>query len=195
MTKEQFTALGIGEELAAKAASESEKELKEYVPKHQYEEAEGENKSLKKTIKENEAALESLKKASGSQEEFTAQIQKMQDEAKEAERKHQEELREIRMMNAIKLAVTGKVHDEELVAGLFDRSKLILGEDGKVTGLDEQLRSMKESRSFLFKPDEPSPQPGFHKIGGNPPSGGGDTGKMSMREAIQAKLQSQIPQK
>lgn len=194
MKKEDFLSLGISEELADKAAKASAKELEGYVPKHQFEEVEAENKTLKETAKENEKSLENLKSAAGNQEELTAQIQKMQEEAKEAEKKHKEELEEIRMMNAIKLAIAGKTQDEELVAGLIDRKKIILGDDGKVSGLEEQLKALKESKSFLFK-EEKAEKPGFHKIGGNPPENSQKTeGRVSMKEAIQAKLQSQTPQ-
>ena len=63
MNKEAFLSLGISEELADKAAKESAKELEGYVPKHQFEEVEAENKSLKETAKENEKSLENLKTA------------------------------------------------------------------------------------------------------------------------------------
>lgn len=194
MKKEEFLSLGISEELADKAAKASEKELEGYVPKHQFEELETENTNLKETAKENEKSLENLKSTVGSQEELTTQIQKMQEEAKETEKKHKEELEELRMMNAIKLAIAGKTQDEELVAGLIDRKKLFLGDDGKISGLEEQLKTLKESKSFLFK-EERTEKPGFHKIGGNPPESGQKTdGRVSMKEAIQAKLQSQTSQ-
>ncbi|MCX4268005.1 MAG: phage scaffolding protein [Lachnospiraceae bacterium] len=153
MTKEQLTALGISEELAGKAAAQSEEELKNYVAKHQYEEVCTEKENLKKTIKENEAALEELKESAGDATSLTEQIQKLQKEAKEKETAYQKEVKELRMNNAIKLALTGKVHDEELTAGLIDKTKLILGEDGTVTGLEEQMKALKESKAFLFKED------------------------------------------
>lgn len=191
MKKEQFIALGISEELAGKAEKESEKELEGYVPKTQYEEMQAENVSLKEAAKENEKSLEKLKSAAGSQEGLKEQIQKMQEEAKEAEKKHEEELKELRMMNAIKLAIAGKTQDADLVAGLIDREKLILSDDGKVSGLEEQIKAIKESKSFLFKEEKPE-KPGFRKIGGNPPESNQQAeGRMSIREAIQAKIQAQ----
>ncbi|MGI6302244.1 MAG: phage scaffolding protein [Verrucomicrobiota bacterium] len=55
------------------------------------------------------------------------------------------------LTNAIKLAIAGKVHDEGLVTSLFDKSKLILSEDGKIAGLDEQLKNLNDTKKFLFK--------------------------------------------
>lgn len=57
----------------------------------------------------------------------------------------------------MKLAVNGKAHDEELVAGLIDRDKLVISEDGKVAGLEEQVKSLQETKPFLFKSEGQAP--------------------------------------
>lgn len=192
MTKEQFTSLGLAEDLAAKAAAESEKELKDYIPKHRFDEVSTENKTLKDTVKKSEADLEELKKTAGDSAGLTEQIQKLQDAAKEEAQKHQGELKEVKMMNAIKLAIAGKAQDEELVAGLFDKTKLILGDDGSVTGLDEQLKTLQEGKKFLFKEEQKAEtKPGFHKIGGDPPAGGQVSEHAGLKGAIAAHYQTE----
>ena len=191
MTEEQFKQLGLTDELAKKAAEESAKELEGYVSKQKFDEMEGENKKLKSTIEENGKSLEELKKSLGSNDELKKQIEELQKEAKEKELKYQEELKDSRMTSAIKLSLTGITNDDELVAGLIDRSKLILGEDGKVTGLDEQIKTLKENKAFLFKEEEKGPEqtrPGFRKLGGDPPSSGNKEGKVSLKDAIAAKM-------
>ena len=169
MTKEQFEAIGITEEMAAEAAKQSAEELKDYVPKHRFDEVNTENKNLKAAAQENEQALEELKKNAGDSEGLKEQIQQMQDAQKEAEEKHKEEIRDMQLNNAIKLSIAGKAQDEELVAGLVDKTKLILGEDGKVTGLEEQLKTLQEKKSFLFKEENKEtaqkPAGGFAKVG------------------------------
>lgn len=194
MTKEQFTALGISEELAQKAATQSAEELKGYVPKHRFDEVNTENKTLKETIKANETALEDLKKSAGDNAGLKEQLQKLQDEAKEKDKQHQKEMDNLRMNNAVKIALSGKVHDEDLVAGLINKTKLILDEDGKVTGLDDQIKSLKETKAFLFKESSNS-KTGFQKVGagGQDKSGTQKEGQMSMKDAIQAKIQAQMP--
>ncbi|MEG1576382.1 MAG: phage scaffolding protein, partial [Clostridium sp.] len=112
MTMEQFTSLGLTEDLAIKAAAESEKELKDYIPKHRFDEVSTENKTLKDTVKKSETALEELKKTAGDSAGLTEQIQKLQDAAKEEAEKYQDELKEVKMMNAIKLVIAGKAQDE-----------------------------------------------------------------------------------
>lgn len=187
MTKEQFVTIGLTEEQAKKAAEESEKELKNYVEKQKFEELNTENQKLQEVVKKNEADLENLKKSAGNSGELLEQIKKVQQEAKEAEEKHREELKEIRMTNAIKIALAGKAQDEELVAGLFDKSKMLLGEDGKVTGLEEQLKALKENKAFLFKDEQPEQKPGagFYKLGADP-SANASQGSISLKDALTA---------
>ena len=146
MKKEEFIALGISEELAAKAEAASQKELEGYVAKEQLDTANAENKTLKQSVADRDKQLEELRKS----------------------KKHADELKELRLTNAIKLAVAGKVHDEDMAAALFDRSKLVLAEDGKVAGLEEQLKSIREAKGFLFKAAGPGQ--------GYDPAGGGSGG-------------------
>lgn len=151
MKKAEFTALGISEDLAAKAEEASEKELQGYVEKSKLEEAEKENKTLKQSVKDRDKQLEDLKKASGDNEDLKKQIETLQGENKVAKEKYDSEMKELKLTTAIKLAVAGKVHDEDIATSLFDRSKLILSDDGKVSGLEEQLKTIQKEKAFLFK--------------------------------------------
>lgn len=168
MKKEEFTALGISEELAAKAEAASKKELEGYVPKSQLDTVNAENTTLKQSVADRDKQLEELKKSSGNNEALQKQIKELQDANKEAAKKHADELKELRLTNAIKLAVAGKVHDEDMAAALFDRSKLVLTEDGRVAGLEEQLKVIQETKGFLFKTTGSSQ--GYNPAGGG--SGG-----------------------
>lgn len=156
MKKAEFMALGISEELAAKAEEASEKELEGYVEKNKLDEAKKENQTLQQSVKDRDKQLEDLKKASGDNEELKKQIETLQGENKAAKEKYDAEMKELKLTTAIKLAVAGKVHDEDIAAGLFDRSKLILSDDGKVTGLEEQLKSIQKEKAFLFKDTQPA---------------------------------------
>lgn len=166
MTKEQFIALGLTEEQATKAAEASKEELKTYIPKTRFDEVNEDNKNLKATVKENATQLETLKNSAGDNEALKKQIETLQADNKKKDDDYQTKLKDLQLSNAIKLAIAGKVQDENIVSGLFDKSKLILGGDGKVTGLDEQLKDLKESKAFLFKEEKPADtnklKPGFH---------------------------------
>lgn len=153
MSKEEFTAIGLSEELATKAAEASKKELEGYVPKEKLTEAEAAKGQLEKDLASRDKQLEEIKKSSGDNTALQEQITTLQAENKAAKEQYAAELKELKLTTAIKLAMAGKVHDEDIAVGLVDKSKLILSEDGKVTGLEEQLKTLKESKAFLFKPD------------------------------------------
>lgn len=199
MKKEEFVALGISAELAEKAASASAEELKGYVPKSRFDEVNEEKKNLQTAKKKAEEDLEALKKTAGDNEALTQQISDLQEAAKQKDAEYAEQIKSMKLMNAIRIGITD-AQDADLVAGLVDQAKLILGEDGKVTGLEEQLKAIRESKPFLFKAkeqDKGGRQGAGFSVGsvkgGNAGGGvGGDGDKqLSMKEAIAAKLNAQ----
>ncbi|MBS6396679.1 MAG: phage scaffolding protein [Clostridiales bacterium] len=154
MNKEDLIAMGCTEEQAGKIMAALDGN---YVTKARFNEVNEENKTLKTTVSERDKQLNTLKESAGDNEELKKQIKDLQDSNKAELKKHADEMKELRLTNAIKLAVTGKVHDEDMAAGLFDRTKLVLTEDGKVAGLEEQLKTIQETKSFLFKEIQKTP--------------------------------------
>lgn len=154
MNKQQFLDLGLTEEQATKAETESKKELETYIPKTRFEEVNNAKKDLEKTVKERDTQLEDLKKSSGDNEALKTQIETLQAENKTAKEKYESDLKDLQISNAIKLAIADKAQDADLVASQFDKSKLILSDDGKITGLDEQLKELQTNKAFLFKAEQ-----------------------------------------
>lgn len=190
MTQEQFEALGLDKNLAKKAAEESSKELEGYVKKESYDQIDQEKKQLEASLTDHKKQLEDLKKTAGDNADLTKQIADFQTQMQQKEAAHQKEIKDLKLTSAIKMSVATSAQDGDLVAGLINRDKLILGDDGKVTGLDEQLKALKESKPFLFKQEEkPNPKRGFFPLGKPADSGkDGNEGHMTMKEAIAAKL-------
>ena len=201
MKKEEFIALGISEDQAAKAAEASKKELESYVPKTDYDAANQAKGQLEKDIKDRDKQLEDLKKNSGDNAELKKQIETLQAENKAAVEKNEADMKELKLSTAIKLAIAESAQDADLVTGLFDKSKLILSDDGNVTGLEEQLKSIKESKPFLFKEvkTEPARNTGFRPLGApgqqTQTTTTTDGSKVNMKSAIEAALQAQMPSK
>lgn len=145
---------------------------KNAVPKETYNVLADTKTKLENDIKDRDIQLDGLKKidAAGLQ----AEIERLQGENKTTKEKYEADMKDLQLTNAIKLALNGKVHDESIVSGLVDKTKLIIGDDGKIVGLDEQITTLKEGKSFLFKSDDTNnqqqqQQTGFQKIG-NPPA-------------------------
>jgi hypothetical protein len=171
MKKEELIALGLSEDLAVKVAAASEKEFKDYVTKERFNEVNEAKKSLEVQVSDRDKQLETLKKSTGDVEGLKKQIGELQTANKTSATEYETKLKDLQFTNAIKLAIADKAQDVDLVAGLFDKSKLILGDDGKITGLDEQLKTLQEGKTFLFKPA--AGKPGYVPNAG----AGGSTGK------------------
>lgn len=184
--------LGLTKEQVDSIMAENGKDINE--AKGDVESIKAELKTAKDTIQERDTQLEGLKKSAGDNEELKKQIETLKNENKTTKEKYEADLKELQITNAIKLAIADKAQDVDLVAGLFDKSKLILGDDGKVTGLEEQLKGIQESKAFLFKTDENNNNQnnqnttGF-KFGGVQNTTQNNGERMSMKDAIAAKLQ------
>ena len=64
---------------------------------------------------------------------------------------HENEIKGMRIDSAIgKILTDHKAKHADLLAGKFDRSKLSISDDGTVLGLEEQMKSLKESYKDLF---------------------------------------------
>lgn len=140
------------------------------VPKQEFNEAIEAKKKLEGDIKARDAQLEELKKKTGNTEEMQEQIKKLQEENKQAQAKYNSDMEQLRVTNAIKVAIAGKVQDEDIVAGLVDREKIIVSKDGSISGLDEQIKSLQESKPFLFKDSQQPPYTPAHGGGEGMPN-------------------------
>lgn len=170
--KELLKKAGVDESKIDGLVSEVNKELpKHFVAKSQYNELSEKAKRLETDIAERDKQIADLGKAAGASEDLKKQIEQLQTANKEAQQKYEADLKNLKLSSAIKSAIAGKVHDEDLVAGLFDREKLVLDGD-KVVGLDDQLKTLQESKAFLFKQDSGGQQRGFQigGGGGQPPA-------------------------
>lgn len=125
-----------------------------YVEKTKFDEVKQVKKQLETDIKDRDTQLETLKKSAGDNDTLKKQIEQLQNDNKKKDEDYQSELKDLKLSNAIKLAINDSAKDVDLVAGLIDKSKLILSDDGKVTGLDEQITGLKESKDFLFKQND-----------------------------------------
>lgn len=156
---------------------------KNAVPKDKFNEVSEAKKQLETDIKARDKQLEDLKKSAGTNEELKTQIATLQADNKAKDTEYQNKIKDLTVTNAIKLAISEKAQDVDLVAGLFNKEKLIVSEDGKITGLDEQLKTLQTEKSFLFKT-------GQIKVDYNP--NGGNGGEKSLASTIAAQRNQQV---
>lgn len=153
MTIEEYIALLNLDGEAKKKATESLKNLLKdnYVEKAKFDEAAAAKSNLETQIKERDKQLDTLKKTAGDKEKLEATIKQLQEDNKSAKTKYETDLKNLRIDSAVKLKLSGTAQDVDIVAGLIDKTKLIVSDDGTVAGLDEQITPLKQSKPFLFK--------------------------------------------
>lgn len=152
--QELLQKLGVTDDNIASATQHVNEFLDgQYVTKSRFNEVNVEKKTLEEAVKERDKQLKILKDSEGNVDDLKEQIKKLQADNKAATLKAASDMKALRLSTAIKLAIGDTAQDVDLVANLVDTSKLILSDDGKVTGLDEQIKVLKTEKSFLFKPD------------------------------------------
>lgn len=173
MTIEEYIAsLNLADEAKMKATEGLKKFLKDnYVEKAKFDETITAKSNLEMQIKERDKQLETLKKTAGDKEKLESTIQQLQEENKSSKTKYEQDLKNLRIDSAVKLKLTNTAQDVDIVASLIDKTKLIVSDDGTVTGLDEQINPLKTSKPFLFKDVKLQKNKNYEPAGGN----GGNT--------------------
>ena len=185
MKKAEFVALGISEELAAKAEKASLEELKGYVEKSKHDEVVEENRTLKTSVSDRDKQPETLKASAGDNEELKKQIEDMKKQNADQEKAHKAEMAQLRLDNAIDAALTAAgAKNGRAVKALIDVSRVKLGEDGKLTGWDDQIKAVQKSDAYLFNVQQKNTFRGFQPgaSGDNKPGTDVDMSKMTYEE-------------
>lgn len=174
MKKEQLTALGISEEQAGKVLELVKEETKEMIPKHRFDEVTQSKNTLQEQLKTANATIENLKKFEGTNQQLTEKIEKYQTEAKAKEAEYATNLKNLSKKNLIKVALLSmenRPYDVDIVSGLLDSEKILLDDKSEkiLSGLTEQLETLRKEKPFLFSVGKGDPNP----KGNLPPDGDG----------------------
>lgn len=168
------------------------KEFPNYaVPKDEFNKVSNAKKQLEKDIKDRDDQIENIKKSAGDNEELKKEIENLQEENKTKDEEYKKQLQELSINTAIKLAVQD-AKDIDTVAMLIDKSKLVVSDDGKVSGLDEQLTSLRKDKSFLFDENKNNKNDGdtdynYNPAGGNKNTNSGATSFVDVIKENQSK--------
>lgn len=151
MNKKQFISLGFNEEQATKAIDAFSEELRGYIPKIRFDEVNNKKKMLEGEVRKLAKLLEELAEKHNDSELLKGHLEKLQEANKLTAAKFEADLKEFKLNMALKYELTGKTHDPDIVIGLLDKSKIELDHNDNISvGLEEQLKSLMESKAFLF---------------------------------------------
>ena len=118
---------------------------KNAVPKDKYNDVSEQLKTANTTITE-------LKKNNGDNEGLQTKVKEYEDTIKTQKADYDAKVRNLTLDSAIEKALTGaKAKHSDLLSNKIDREKLLISEDGKVTGLNEQVKGLKETYKDLFE--------------------------------------------
>lgn len=110
-----------------------------------------ENDSLKAQLTDRGKDIAALKKQAKGNDELQSQLQSLQDKYTKETETLTDQLAQTKLNGALTNALTSaKARNPKTVEALLDKDKLKLDDDGKLTGLDDQLDVIKKDNAFLF---------------------------------------------
>lgn len=154
-----------------------------------------EKTALQTQLDQQTSEIEELKKSTETSAETKKALDDLQASFDSYKTDAEKTLAETQKTNAVKLALkdSGTVNTE-LLFGQVNMDNVIIQDDGKVSGLDDQLATFKESMPYLFQEASGTAKPKI-VAGGNPsatPPASYDLAKMSYKEV--AKLKAEQPE-
>ena len=139
-----------------------------------YNKLQEQKKQLEEASKNYEKQLKELSKNNTDNEELKKQLEQLQLSNKELETKHAEEMNKLQFDFALDKGLSSvKAKDINDIKMFIDIEKLKY-QDGKIEGLEEQIKSLEETKSYLFDTEQQQvpPSTGFNPTGTN----GGEVG-------------------
>lgn len=134
----------------------------EYVSKSKYDTLQTDLENTKTSLNTANITIADLKKNNVNNADLQTKIANYESEKANLEKAHKETTEKLIKESAIKDALYNeKAIHPELLLGKFDLSKIVLDEEGKrvVSGIEEQMKSNKETYKDLFGENEQQNQP------------------------------------
>lgn len=141
----------------------------EYVTKAKYSQLETDLNNTKTSLDTANTTIADLKKSNGDNADLQQKIANYETEKANLETKHKETTEKLIKESAIKDALYNeKAKHPELLLSKFDLSKILLDEKGEkvVSGIEDQMKSNKETYKDLFGEVEPTNTPYHYTPGG-----------------------------
>lgn len=176
MTREFLKALGLADDMVDKIIDEHGKGLT--AEQKKLSEKEKELALVQKSLDEANAVIQSYKDMK------LEDIKKSAAEWEEKAKKLETEKTEMQNQFLLEKALMGAgAHDAELLEKALDKTTLKF-ENGKIKGLDSQIKELKETKAFLFKPKTDAPDTGDERFESHEPSGGTGAGKNALESLM-----------
>lgn len=147
---------GMTDALATAVEEMFSNDIKDMIPRSRLNEVIAERDHAKQDHADVLKQLKDLQKDADNLDSLKEQIQNLQDAAKEAQKKHDAEMKQLKIDNAVDSALQGaKAKNLKAVKALLNMENAELLEDGSVKGLADQIKNLQEAEDskFLFGTD------------------------------------------
>lgn len=124
---------------------------KNAVPKAEFNTLNDTKKDLEQQIKDRDKQLKDLQDKAKGNEDLEKTIKDLQDTNKATKEQYEAKIKEMTINASIQAKLTDTKYPDLLMTK-FDKTKLVMNADGTVTGIDEQLTTIKETYKDLFVP-------------------------------------------
>lgn len=122
-----------------------------YVPKAKFADEHNNVKTLTAQVQSLTEELEQAKAGAADVDALNQRIEALTKDVADRDGKITELGTEYKVKDALRAA---KARDVDIVFGLLDRGKLKTGKDGKIQGLDEQIKAIQSGKAFLFDSED-----------------------------------------
>lgn len=142
--------LGLEKDVIDKIMAENGVDIE--AEKAKYTEANTKLEDITKQLEEANNTIKDLKKNNADNEALQIKVKEYEDSMKTQKTEYETKLRNLTLDSAIEKALSvAKAKHTDLLSTKIDRDKLVINDDNTITGLDEQLNSLKENYKDLFE--------------------------------------------
>ncbi|MDF7636933.1 phage scaffolding protein [Leuconostocaceae bacterium ESL0958] len=178
MKREELRELGLNEEQVEAVMKQHHVEIgNANESAEKLSATETERDQLQEQLKERDKDLAKLKKQSKDNEELSTQIAELTTKYDESSKQWESEKAQMKLDAAVDSVLSQtKARDKDVLKQLLNVDTLKLTDDGKVDGLDDQIKQLETDKPFLFE--------GEKAQGGYKPTEGNDSTKDSFGAAL-----------
>lgn len=120
--------------------------------KAKYTEANTKLEDITKQLEEANNTIKDLKKNNADNEALQNQVKEYEEKIKIQKADYESKVRNLTLDAAIEKALSvAKAKHTDLLSSKIERDKLVINDDNTITGLDEQINSLKENYKDLFE--------------------------------------------
>jgi len=135
-----------------------------FIPKYRFDEINTELKNLKNSLIERDERISSLKALGESNDKLKERVQQLESKNLEMDNNFKKMLVEEKKKHAVKNEINkNRPYDIDMVFNLIKFDDVELDEVGNIkTGLENQIKELKEKKSFLFKNNDEKSEGNFY---------------------------------